>query len=101
MISLEDILEASRSASASAGSSPANATDLAQMKIDTVVPVNDVQAPVALDPYIEEDMIFWTDIKAKTISRAHLNGSNHIIVVGRDLGQSVSYVIVLFCFNEG
>lgn len=85
MISLEDILETNTSASTS---SSTNTSDLAQMRIDTVVPVSDVQAPVALDPYTEEDMIFWTDIKAKTISRAHLNGSNHIIVVGSDLGQS-------------
>ncbi|XP_050708950.1 low-density lipoprotein receptor-related protein 4-like [Eriocheir sinensis] len=79
MISLQDILETNTSTSSL--SSSTNTSDMAQMRIDTVVPVNNVQAPVALDPYTEEDMIFWTDIKAKTISRAHLNGSRHITVV--------------------
>lgn len=93
MISLEDILETNTSSFStitSTSPTPTNASDMAQVRIDTVVPVSDVQAPVALDPYMEEDMIFWTDIKAKTISRAHLNGSKHVIVIRSGLGEASS-----------
>ncbi|XP_045116095.1 low-density lipoprotein receptor-related protein 4-like isoform X2 [Portunus trituberculatus] len=96
MISLEDILENNTAFTIASASSTANTSDTAQVRIDTVLPVNNVQAPVALDPYTKEDLIFWTDIKAKTISRAHLNGSRHITVVGSGLempaGVAVDWV---------
>ena len=106
MISLEDILENTHSTFStitSTSSTPTNTntntSDMSQLRIDTVLPVNDVQAPVALDPYTEEDMIFWTDIKAKTISRAHLNGSKHVTVIRSGLGEASSgflyYYLVL------
>ena len=90
MISLDDILENNNTAFTLASASPngTNTSDMAQVRIDTVVPVSNVQAPVALDPYTKEDLIFWTDIKAKTISRAHLNGSHHITVVRSGLGEA-------------
>lgn len=50
-------------------------------RTDTVVPVDGVESAVALDFYTEDDIIFWTDIEAKTISRAHLNGSLQTMVV--------------------
>ncbi|XP_069176041.1 low-density lipoprotein receptor-related protein 4 isoform X2 [Procambarus clarkii] len=87
MISLDGTLE---------GSSSADMESLEQPRMDTVVPVDGVKSAVALDFYTQEDLIYWTDIEAKTISRAHLNGSAQVTVVRNNLelpgGVAVDWV---------
>ncbi|XP_042234598.1 low-density lipoprotein receptor-related protein 4-like [Homarus americanus] len=76
MISLEGALK---------GSSSADIETHDQPMMDNVVPVDGVMSAVALDFYTEEDLLYWTDIETKTISRAHLNGSAQVMVVMNDL----------------
>lgn len=57
--------------------------------MDTVLPVDGVASAVALDFYASHDLVYWTDIETKTISRAHLNGSAQLMVVRDNLGEDV------------
>ncbi|XP_066985718.1 low-density lipoprotein receptor-related protein 4 isoform X1 [Macrobrachium rosenbergii] len=49
--------------------------------MDTVLPVEDVVSAVALDFYTIDDLVYWTDIETKTISRSHLNGTKQTLIV--------------------
>lgn len=68
-------------------------------RTDTVVPVDGVESAVALDFYTEDDIIFWTDIEAKTISRAHLNGSLQTMVVRNVLGECGFRICLFACLS--
>ncbi|XP_071521746.1 low-density lipoprotein receptor-related protein 4 isoform X2 [Panulirus ornatus] len=67
------------------------ATD--QSRMDTVLPVDGVVSAVALDFYTDDDMVFWTDIETKTISRAHLNGTEQMMVVRHNLDQPAGVAV--------
>ena len=54
--------------------------------MDNVVPGDSVQTALALDFDDRDDMVYWTDIDAKSISRAHLNGSGQQILVSSNIG---------------
>lgn len=46
----------------------------------------------ALDYNLQDNFIYWTDVKLKSISRAFLNGSEveHIIDIGLDSPEGLS-----------
>ncbi|XP_043269103.1 low-density lipoprotein receptor-related protein 4 isoform X2 [Venturia canescens] len=52
---------------------------------DTVIPVDHVASAVALTWDSNEDTIYWTDVEANSISRAHLNGTNQSLVIYHNL----------------
>ena len=56
---------------------------------DTVIPVDDVESAVALTWDSDDDTIFWTDVEADTISKAHLDGTNQAAIVYHNLGKSL------------
>ncbi|CAL4059748.1 unnamed protein product, partial [Meganyctiphanes norvegica] len=58
-----------------------------RQQMDTVLPLDGVVSPLALDFLVADDLVFWTDVEAQTISRAHLNGSNQMILVRTNLEQ--------------
>ena len=55
---------------------------------DNVIPVDHVQSAVGLTWDAQEDMIYWTDMEADTISRAFLNGTNQSAIISNNLGMS-------------
>ncbi|KAK4295463.1 hypothetical protein Pmani_031983 [Petrolisthes manimaculis] len=65
-------------------------------KMDTVIPVDGLRSAVALDFYQEDDLLFWSDVETKTISRAHINGTDQSLVISTDLdlpaGVAVDWV---------
>ena len=63
--------------------------------MDNVVPVDRVKNPVALDFDDREDMLYWTDVESRTISRAHLNGSSHQLLAEHNLGEDFRDIISL------
>lgn len=54
--------------------------------MNNVVPVDSVKSALAIDFDDRHDMLYWTDVGAKTISRAHLNGSAQDLIVQHNLG---------------
>ena len=61
--------------------------------MDNVVPVDDVKSPFALDFDDRDDMLYWTDVSMKTISRAHLNGSSQQLLIEHNLSMLKKYVL--------
>jgi len=55
---------------------------------EEVVPVNGVRSAVSLDWDDQEDLIFWSDRKTKTISCAHRNGTGQRVVLDTHLRKS-------------
>ncbi|XP_018026122.2 low-density lipoprotein receptor-related protein 4 [Hyalella azteca] len=53
--------------------------------MNNVVPVDSVRNALAIDFDDRHDMLYWTDVGAKTISRAHLNGSSQELIVQHNL----------------
>uniref|UniRef100_A0A665WA41 EGF-like domain-containing protein n=1 Tax=Echeneis naucrates TaxID=173247 RepID=A0A665WA41_ECHNA len=60
--------------------------------IDVAIPLTGVKEASALDFDISERRIYWTDIQAKTISRAYMNGSSleHVIEFGLDYPEGMA-----------
>ena len=52
-----------------------------------MLPLVGVVAAVAVDFLPSEDLVFWSDIEAKTLSRAHLNGTAQATIVKDELGR--------------
>eukprot|EP00095_Tigriopus_kingsejongensis_P004525 maker-scaffold532_size145644-snap-gene-0.29 protein:Tk04525 transcript:maker-scaffold532_size145644-snap-gene-0.29-mRNA-1 annotation:"low-density lipoprotein receptor-related protein 6 isoform x1" len=48
---------------------------------DFVLPIDLVRDASALDFDVSNDMIYWTDVEDKSISRAHLNGSDSEVIL--------------------
>lgn len=46
----------------------------------TRLPIQNLQSPVAIDYDPEEDRVYWTDIRAKEIRSAFLNGTNNQLI---------------------
>ena len=71
--------------------------DLRRISMETpntniLIPVKHVQEANALDFDPKTGLIYWTDVKSKTISRAYLNGSSQdtIVEFGLDFPKGVS-----------
>ncbi|KAK7065936.1 Low-density lipoprotein receptor-related protein 4, partial [Halocaridina rubra] len=60
--------------------------------MDTVLPLDHIASAVALDFYTADDLVYWTDIQSKTISRAHLNGTSQAVIIknGLDLPGGIA-----------
>ncbi|KAL4613478.1 low-density lipoprotein receptor-related protein 5-like isoform X1 [Arapaima gigas] len=63
---------------------------------DVAIPLTGVKEASALDFDVSENRIYWTDISAKTIGRAFMNGSSleHVIEFGLDYpeGMAVDWI---------
>ena len=59
--------------------------------MDNVIPVDGVKKAMGLDFHAANDMIYWTDIQSKTISRAHINGTSQQTIATTNLGKC-SYI---------
>ncbi|MEQ2285747.1 hypothetical protein AMECASPLE_035063, partial [Ameca splendens] len=59
---------------------------------DVAIPLTGVKEASALDFDVSERRIYWTDIQAKTISRAYMNGSSveHVIEFGLDYPEGMA-----------
>ncbi|XP_058500814.1 low-density lipoprotein receptor-related protein 5 [Solea solea] len=59
---------------------------------DVAIPLTGVKEVSALDFDVSERRIYWTDIQAKTISRAYMNGSSveHVIEFGLDYPEGMA-----------
>uniref|UniRef100_A0A4W6FVJ7 Low density lipoprotein receptor-related protein 5 n=1 Tax=Lates calcarifer TaxID=8187 RepID=A0A4W6FVJ7_LATCA len=59
---------------------------------DVAIPLTGVKEASALDFDVCERRIYWTDIQAKTISRAYMNGSSveHVIEFGLDYPEGMA-----------
>lgn len=66
---------------------------------DTVIPLDHVQSAVGLTFDARNYMIYWTDVEANTISKAHLNGSQQQVVIGHNLGSYNIELIIYFFTN--
>lgn len=64
--------------------------------VDMVIPVDGIRSAVALAWDSNSDSVFWTDIEADTINRAHLNGSRQRAIVSSNLGKECTYTFLLF-----
>ncbi|XP_076032620.1 low-density lipoprotein receptor-related protein 4-like isoform X2 [Oratosquilla oratoria] len=75
---------------------PLRQTDSNLTKVDMVFPVDGVVSAVAVDFDAEEERVFWTDVKAHTISSAHINGSGQYYIIQSNLdlpnGLAVDWV---------
>ena len=56
---------------------------------DNVIPVDHVQSAMGLTWDSNQDMIYWTDVEADTISRAFLNGTNQSAIISHNLGKRI------------
>ncbi|XP_025078557.1 low-density lipoprotein receptor-related protein 8-like isoform X2 [Pomacea canaliculata] len=54
----------------------------------TRLPIQNLQSPVAIDYDPEEDRVYWTDIRAKEIRSAFLNGTNNQLIFSLHPGAS-------------
>lgn len=63
--------------------------------MDTVIPVDGLKSAVALDFYQEDDLLFWSDVETKTISRAHINGTDQSLVISTDLGDMTTECFIV------
>lgn len=61
-------------------------------RMDNVIPVDWVKSSLALDFDDAQDMIYWTDVQAHSISRAHLNGTGQQVIVSTNLGESFVFM---------
>ncbi|KAL3843281.1 hypothetical protein ACJMK2_021223 [Sinanodonta woodiana] len=52
---------------------------------DVVIPLSNIESTMAVDFDSTNDMIYWTDVGANTISRAKWDGNNEEIIVGSSL----------------
>ncbi|XP_029697135.1 low-density lipoprotein receptor-related protein 5 isoform X2 [Takifugu rubripes] len=59
---------------------------------DVAIPLTGVKEVSALDFDVSERRIYWTDIQAKTITRAYMNGSSveHVIEYGLDYPEGMA-----------
>lgn len=64
--------------------------------VSMVIPVDGIRSAVALAWDSNSDSVFWTDIEADTINRAHLNGSWQRAIVSSNLGKDCAYTFLLF-----
>ncbi|XP_043483348.1 low-density lipoprotein receptor-related protein 4 isoform X2 [Leptopilina heterotoma] len=60
---------------------------------DNVIPVDHVQSAVGLTWDSDEDMIYWSDLDANTISRAFLNGTNQTAIISHNLESPAGLAI--------
>ena len=49
--------------------------------------VSNLNRAVALDVHVKHEMIFWSDVFDKSISRANINGSNIEVIVKGNIGS--------------
>ncbi|XP_054165416.1 low-density lipoprotein receptor-related protein 6-like [Oppia nitens] len=57
-----------------------------------IIPIAGVQETTSFDYHLNDNRIYWTDVKLKTINRSFMNGSNieHIIEYGLEYPQSLA-----------
>ncbi|XP_066603816.1 low-density lipoprotein receptor-related protein 4 [Prorops nasuta] len=63
------------------------AIDQSTRAFDTVIPVDHVQTAMGLASDAINETIYWTDVRAGTISKAFLNGTNQTVIVGQNLDK--------------
>lgn len=82
-----------REISGSSGSSASAALGLGSSARDVVLPVDDVRHAQAVAWDAVEDVIFWSDYKSASISRARRDGSQQRVVVGTDLEDPMGLAV--------